>query len=212
MVTRRQIISVSLAGIASAERPDESLILPVHLMLDTRARFQGPELRYFQTVIWPEAMRQFGWCRIHFGDTLKTGEIKRAASGRPVIIGLEPGAINVVITDQIPIEWDRGRGVAGVTTLYEGRHVCIVALRYAHGNQIPFLSVNTCVHELLHVLLQDIFEKRPRGLTGEAREMRVDWYATRLWLFHDGAEVRTAANSYVTRLRSGGHGATTAVS
>jgi hypothetical protein len=77
----------------------------------------------------------------------------------------------------------------------------MVALYRAHCHQIPFLSVNTCVHELLHVLLQDVFEGRPKGLLGEAREFRIDWHATRLWLFHDGGTIRKAAQAYVDRLR-----------
>ena len=78
----------------------------------------------------------------------------------------------------------------------------MVALDYAHGHQIPFLAVNTCVHELLHVLLQDIFEVHPKGLPGYEREFRIDWYATRLWLFHDGAAIRKSAQTYLDRLRS----------
>jgi hypothetical protein len=78
----------------------------------------------------------------------------------------------------------------------------MVALRHAHGNQIPFLSVNTCVHELLHALMGDIFEGRPTGVCGQAREFRVDCYATRLWLWHDGGAIRRAAKNYVERLRT----------
>ena len=84
----------------------------------------------------------------------------------------------------------------------------MVALRYAHGNQIPFLSVNTCVHELLHALLQDVFVSRPRWFQTGGREFRTDWYATRLWLFHDGAAVRESAQTYLGRLLSGAAGNT----
>jgi hypothetical protein len=119
-----------------------------------------------------------------------------------VFIGLERGVINFIVTDHIPIEWDNGRALSGVTTLYRGYHLCMVALDHAHGHQVPFLSVNTCVHELLHALLHDIFEARPKGSLGKAREFRIDAYATRLWLFHDGAAIREAARSYVQRLRS----------
>jgi hypothetical protein len=77
----------------------------------------------------------------------------------------------------------------------------MVALNYAHCHQIPLLSVNTCVHELLHVLLNDIVESRPHGLPGEMREFRIDWLATRLWLFHDGGTIREAARTYAGRLR-----------
>ena len=80
----------------------------------------------------------------------------------------------------------------------------MVALQYAHGNQVPFLSVNTCVHELSHVLLQDIFVSQPKLLQTAGREVRIDWYATRLWLFHDGAAIRESAQAYLDRLQSAG--------
>jgi len=80
----------------------------------------------------------------------------------------------------------------------------MVALQYAHGNQVPFLSVNTCLHELLHALLQDIFVSRPKWFQTGGREVRIDWYATRLWLFHDGAAIRESAQAYLDRLRSAG--------
>ena len=92
--------------------------------------------------------------------------------------------------------------MTGVSTQYDGYHISMIALDYAHGHQIPFLAVNTCVHELLHVLLEDIFEVHPKGLAGYERESRIDWYATRLWLFHDGAGIRTAAQAYLDCLRS----------
>jgi hypothetical protein len=39
-------------------------------------------------------------------------------------------------------------------------------------------------------------------LPGELREFRIDWYATRLWLLHDGAGVRESARTYLERLRA----------
>ena len=110
--------------------------------------------------------------------------------------------MNLVLTDHIPMYWDSGRALAGVTTLCEGYHVCMVALRYAHGNRIPFLSVNTCVHELLHALLQDIFVSRSSWFEAGEREFRADRYATWLWLFRDGAAIRKSARIYLDRLRS----------
>jgi hypothetical protein len=105
-----------------------------------------------------------------------------------------------VLTAEVPLAWARGRGIAGVTTLYEGHHVCLLALNHAHTHRIPFVAVNTCVHELLHALTQDIFESRPKGFEAQRREFRIDRLATQLWLFHDGAEIRKAAETYLKRL------------
>jgi hypothetical protein len=82
--------------------------------------------------------------------------------------------------------------------------VCVIALRYAHGNQVAFFSNNTCVHELLHALLQDLLQKRPKWYQANGREFRVDWYATRLWLFHEGAAIRESGQVYLKRLQSAG--------
>jgi hypothetical protein len=60
------------------------------------------------------------------------------------------------------------------------------------------------VHELLHALLQDVFLKPPNWYQSGGREFRVDWYATRMWLFHEGAAVRESARVYLSRLRSAG--------
>lgn len=116
-------------------------------------------------------------------------------------MGLRRGVINLVLTGHIPMHWDRGRARAGVTTAYDGYHICLIALSYAHGNQVPFMKVNTCVHELLHALLQDILITRPTWSQAKGRELRTDWYATRLWLFRDGAAIRESARQYLSRLR-----------
>jgi hypothetical protein len=129
---------------------------------------------------------------------------RRTAADKPFFIGLRRGAINLVLTGHIPLYWDAGRALPGVTTIYDGYHVCMLALPYAHGNRLPFLSVNTCVHELLHALLQDVLVPNPKWFQSGAREFRVDWYATRLWLFHDGAAIRKSAQQYLYRLRAAG--------
>ena len=175
--------------------------MPVHRVVDSRAQWAKEELNHFWWSIWPEAARNFGQGGIALQTTDGPGEVRRSPGDKPIFIGLRRGAINLVLTDHIPMKWDTGRALAGVTAVYDDYHVCMVALRYAHGNQIPFLSVNTCVHELLHVLLQDIFVNRPKWFQGGGRELRIDWYATRLWLFHDGAAIRKSAQAYLDRLR-----------
>jgi hypothetical protein len=195
-MTRREMFSAAVLAIFS----EVALRVPVRQVFDGRAKCTPEQLRRFATSIWPEAVRDFRRCGIQLETKQVTGEVRRSPAGRPIFVGLERGVVNLVVTDSIPLDWDSGRGLTGVTTRYEEYHLCMIALNSAHGHQIPFFSVNTCVHELLHVLLHDVFEPRPRGLQGEGREFRVDLYATRLWLFHDGAMIRKATRAYLDRV------------
>ncbi len=198
VVTRR---GFWMAGVGLASGP-AGVAVPVRIVMDGRAKCRPEQIRRFWSSLWPEAVREFASGGIRLDSSVKNGEVRRSPGDRPIFVGLDRGAINCVITKQIPMLWDNGRGLSGVTTEYEGHDLCLMALDYAHGNQAPFFSVNTCVHELLHALLHDILEKHPQGLSGAAREFRIDWYATRLWLFHDGAAIRAAARTYVEHLRS----------
>jgi hypothetical protein len=198
-ITRRRFLATPLVA-AAISRPQAAVIVPVHIVLDRSAQWGRNMLPRFWQQLWPQAVRDFARCGIRLEITVKTGDIWRPPNREPAIIGLDSGVINLVVTDRIPIEWDNGRLLSGVTTLYRGHVLSMVGLNRAHGHQIPFLSVNTCVHELLHVLLQDVFQNRPEGLWGEAREYRVDWYATRMWLFHDGAAVRNSAQQCLARI------------
>jgi hypothetical protein len=171
--------------------------------MDTRAQCPPEQLHHFWSSIWPEAFRDFSGGGIDLQTSDGEGEIRSSPGDRPVFVGLRRSVINLVLTRHIPLYWDNGRALAGVSTLYQGYPVCMVALQYAHGNQVPFLSVNTCVHELLHALLQDIFVSRPKWFATRGREIRIDWYATGLWLFHDGDAIRKSAQVYLDRLRAG---------
>lgn len=183
-----------LGGASLAALAQAPLGVPVHRVFDKRCREATAP---FREKIWPEAVDTFARSGIILQGGEAEGEVGRAPSDRPVFHGLVRGAVNFVMTDVIPMRWDNGRGLAGVATVYEGYALCLLSLRRAHGHQIPFLSTNTCVHELLHVLLHDIFEQRPKGFAGERREWRIDWYATRLWLFRDSTGVMEPARRYV---------------
>jgi hypothetical protein len=150
--------------------------------------------------LWPQAYRTFSQSGIDLQTTDETGAVKRSAGDRPIFVGLRRNVLNLVLTGHVPMYWDRGRALAGITTIYDGCHLSMIALRYAHGNQVPFLSTNTCVHEILHALLGDILVRHPSGRQVFEREWRVDSYATRMWLFHDGAAVRQAARAYLDRV------------
>jgi hypothetical protein len=176
------------------------LIVPVHRVMDSRANCTPQQLKRWWNVIWPEATRDFGRGDIRLQTTDASGEIKRTASSRPLFTGLERGVINLVITDHVPQDYG---AVAGVTTRWEGYDLCVLALSDAHANQVPYFSVNTCVHELLHLLLQDVFMKKPSWYQTGQHEIRIDWYATRLWLFGEGDTIRRSAETYLKRARPG---------
>ncbi len=199
-VTRRELLQIA-ASAAVPARPQARVTVPLHRVVDSRANLTAAQLQGFWSRIWPEAYREFSLGGIQLETTDGPGEIRRLPSDRPLFVGLRRGAINLVLTDHIPMDWDSGRAVAGVSTVLDGYHMSVLALRYAHGNQIPFFSVNTCVHEFLHLLMQDVFLRRPKWYETGARESRIDWYATRLWLFHEGAAIRTSAQVYLKRMK-----------
>jgi hypothetical protein len=201
-MTRRSFISLAAALSKPAAASIAAFpVVPVRLVLDKHAKpWQGRQAKFWAEV-WPEAVRDLKRGGVMLSTTKSDGEIVRPYGRQPVITGLAREALNVVVTDQIPLEWDNGRMLNGVTTLYRGHHLCVFAMNWAHAHQVPVVSVNTCLHEILHALLGDIFEIRPQGWTGQARELRVDSIATRLWLFGDGSAVREPARDYVERLQ-----------
>lgn len=180
--------------------PTQPLILPVHLIIDTKSKPWPGRLELFWSRIWPEAVRDLRRCGIQIAERRTNIEMEKPSQREPIISKLAHGVLNLVVTDQIPMYWDHGRSLNGVTLLYRGHHVSMIALNWAHAHRIPLLSVNTCLHEILHALLGDILERKPPAWRGEAREMRVDAVATRMWLFGDGSGVREPARRYVEKL------------
>lgn len=182
-------------------RAQGPLRVPIHRVMDARAHCLPEQLHHFWSNIWPEAVRDFSRGGIELQTSDGPGEVRHSAADNPILVGLRRGVINLLLTDHLPMYWDNGRALAGTTTLWDGYAVSMIAIPYAH--RIAFVSVNTCVHELLHALLQDIFVSRPRWYQADGREFRADWYATGLWLFHDGAAIRQSAQACLDRLRSG---------
>jgi hypothetical protein len=150
------------AAATTRSRAPAWLQVPVHRIMDARAHCTPQQLRHFWSSIWPEAVRTFSQGGIELQTSDGPGEVKLSPGSNPIFVGLRPAVINLVLTDHVPTNWDKGRALAGVTTLWNGFPVSMIAIPYAHGNQIPFVSVNTCVHELLHTLFQDIFVGGPK--------------------------------------------------
>ena len=198
----RRVFLLTPAAAAGPSRGAARLTIPVHRMMDAHTPCPPDRVRHFWGAVWPEAYRMFSQSGMDLQTSDSTGAVKRSAADRPMFEGLRRDVLNLVLTAHIPMFWDRARALPGITTIYDGYHICMIALRFAHGNQAPFLSTNTCVHEMLHALMGDILVRRPSDRQIFQREVRVDWYATRLWLFHDGAVVRRSARAYLKSLRA----------
>lgn len=203
-MTRREFLAIVPAAALVVRRslPAAPVTVPVRMIVDGKVNWRPESLQYFWWKIWPEAVRDFASCGIRLQAAEGHGDVGRPPGREPVVSGLDPYALNMVITNRIPMEWDGGRGLSGVTLLYRGYHLCVIALSRAHPNRIPFLSLNTCVHEMLHALLLDIFDFHPSILDGQWREFRVDACATRIWMAGGTAAIRESARTYVKRLRA----------
>lgn len=202
-LTRRQLLGTGLWARAIACSSTDLVEIPVLRVMDKNAILTAAELQRFSATVWDEAVRLFRLCEVSLPSAQRIGEIRQYPSGRPRFIGLERQMLNVVLTDTIPLDWDNGRSLCGVTTIYEGYHVCAISLKNAYPNRLPFLAVNTVVHELLHIIQGDIFVRRSGLLNGADREAAVDWLATRLWLLGAAPGVKQSAREYVHRLVSG---------
>jgi hypothetical protein len=199
---KRRAFLGATAFLAAGAEPDraEHVEIPVLRIVDRNAHANASG---FISTIWKEAGQVFGRGGITLRVADGPGEVLQYPSGRPRFRCVDRSRINVVLTDRVPLDWDKGRSLAGVSALYEGFCICVISMNEAHGNQIPFLAVNTVVHELLHVLLEDVFRDRTSAFHGQSAEARVDLHATRLWLFGGDETVRESAKVCLERLAKG---------
>lgn len=174
-------------------------------VLRLRNRLDSPAFEYerFLRTVWQEAADTFTRAGIPLDVLDRDGEIRPYPSGLPRIEGLARDRVNVVLTGRIPLIWDGGRAIGGVSTVYHGMALSVISLGNAHGNRVPYVAVNTVVHEVLHVLLGDIYAGRPGWWETRRRETRVDWQATDMWLWKDATGVRAEAPRYLARLSGG---------
>jgi hypothetical protein len=198
-MTRREWLGASMLAAAPRVRATP-LAIPIHRVVDARARCSPETLSHFWSAVWPEAMIEFGRGGIQLQVEDGPGEMHRTAGGRPVFLGLRRGVLNLVLTDYIPLNWDSGRALPGVTLVYDGYPLSLIAMRFAHGNQFPYFSVNTIVHELMHAFFGDIFVAHPKWYQPATREWRADSQATNLWMFHQSTAIREAAQQYLARV------------
>ena len=199
-MTRRHFLALPAAG-AWVGRLEAPVTVPVHVIQDVKA-LRPDSLHDFLWRLWPDTVSEFAHCGVQFRTTFSSGAVERPPYREPVITPLEEHAVNLAVTDRIPSYWDNGRNLSGITKLHRGYHLCVIAMATAHGNAIPLFALNTCVHELLHAIMGDIFETQAGGVARQARESRIDWLATQMWLLHSGGPVRQAAAKYVARLQA----------
>src|SRR4051794_32480438 len=107
-MTRRGFLSVLPVAFV---RAPAVVVVPVHIVQDADAKITPRQFQYFWWSVWPEAVREFGRCGIRLDAKLTAGSVWRPPSREPVVLGLEHGVLNLVITDRIPLEWDNGRSL-----------------------------------------------------------------------------------------------------
>jgi hypothetical protein len=200
VITRRALLGSALFTPHLVHGAAAPVVVPVLRLLNKHIALSAADVRQFHATVWDEAAAAFRSCGVALRTVDRVGEIRRYPSGRPRFFGLEKTMLNVVLTDRIPLSWAQGRSLAGVTTVYEGHLVTVIALEDAYPNRLPFIAVNTVVHELLHVFRGDILVRRTGLFRGSDREAMVDWQATRLWLFEHAPEIRESAAILVQRL------------
>lgn len=194
--TRRQWLAISLPLLAEQTH----VRVPVYLIFDARAGLSDHRKVSFLNGIWREARRDLERAGIILDVVEGPGEIERPLYQEPIVKGLVPGRLNVMVTRRIPVMWSRGRPWNGLTMLYRGFHLCLIALDRAQSHRVPVVGVNTCLHEVLHAIMGDIFLQNPSAMAAQQRELRIDWLATQLWLFGSSTTVRRAASAYSSRL------------
>jgi hypothetical protein len=199
-ITRRQLLGGTLCVPHLLYGSASVVEVPVLRLVNRNIASTAAELQQFCATVWDQAARAFRTCGVELRTVQRIGDIRQYPSGRPRFLGLERTMLNVVLTDTIPLDWDNGRSLSGVTTIYEGYHLSVVALKNAYANRLPFLAVNTVVHELLHVFRGDIFVRRGSLLNGADREAAVDWQATQIWLSGGAPGLKDCARAYVQRL------------
>src|SRR5579871_6185861 len=116
-MTRRDFVSAAAAVPVFAPA---RLSVPIHRITDGRADFPQERLHHFWSSIWPEAYRTFATGGIDLQTSDGPGEVGHSAADRPILTGLRRGAINLVLTGNLPLYWDNARALPGVTTLYHG--------------------------------------------------------------------------------------------
>src|SRR5690349_14106617 len=99
MTTRREFLAPA-AGVARA--PVQPLAVPVRIDVDTKARWTWKQIGGFWSGLWPEAVGDFARCGIRLESTTGTGQVERPPFRQPIISGLVPRAVNLVVTDRIP--------------------------------------------------------------------------------------------------------------
>ena len=118
-MTRRDLLGL-LAPAALQAAADPRVVVPIHRIVDARVKNppNWPKL-------WNEAVQDFRQGGIDFQISDGPGEVRRTAADNPNFIGLKGRAINVIATDTLPMYWDGGRALAGVSTIHDGYHICM---------------------------------------------------------------------------------------
>src|SRR6476619_1312996 len=101
-MTRRAFVCAAASAVLTSGGATP-VTVTVHRDTDARIQCTPGQFQDFWGRIWPEALRELSRGGIQLQVSDGPGEIKRSTGDRPVIVGLRRGALNVVLTDHIPM-------------------------------------------------------------------------------------------------------------
>src|SRR5580698_1845398 len=116
-MTRRRLLAMAAPAVLHAA--PARVTVPIHRILDGRAKNPPERVQHFWPRLWSEAAQDYRQGGIDFDITDGPGEVRHSPADNPVFVGLRGRAINLVVTDVLPIYWDGGRALAGVSTIHD---------------------------------------------------------------------------------------------
>jgi hypothetical protein len=151
-----------------------SINLPIVVHIDRRgSQIRTTHVRWFWECLLREAEHDLIHAGVRITSTVGQGWIERGDIDA-FFHGVQPEAINVYVTHWIPLCWDLGRGLCGLSGLAGATEVIVVSAENAHRHIVPYLATNTLAHEIGHVLRGDLRLRNPGGWEEQQRELSLD--------------------------------------
>jgi hypothetical protein len=143
------------------------------------ATLHSEDVDWFRNCLLPEALLDLTKAGVAPIVRWGGGWIERKEADA-LFHGVVPKAVNVFVTPWVPLCWDKGMGLCGLSGIAAGTDTVIVSTANAHRHLVPYLATNTLLHEFGHVLRGDLHRKNTNGWGEQMDELAVDRTVTHL--------------------------------